>query len=507
MDITTKIREIFSSFISSRIPKSQTNVFWMMFNGIDTAFSHIETLIRINKRERNILTAQNVASLRSLAANNGFEPTLKEPSSGIISIQINPKLFARVGYPLYLPPYAIFKNNITGISYYYNSNNVLKIDNNKAMIPVVEGELYSTSHTATGNKIERIYINNDSISNNSLTISVGESKFQKVNSFSDNENINDNKQFIVKFSNKPNSPIVIYVKGTNQNDIIDIVYRLTFGEGGNINYNAIFSTEALMNSSGNNIEISDDEIEIKNVSGFTLGSNGSDVNTLRSAIGFNHGTQLLFDSVSYGEYLGKFSTLLLQKIILSPENKSINNIYLSKKQYVNESSNSSNLLVNQYINIIDFKKYLLTTNEIEELNKVLDYNEFALVSHNLYHSIINKFAIQILFENINELNLYSGELKLMIYKQFSRFLYDKYHQINLELLLSDYMELNNIKFEYTLFNQEIENLKLVNKTKINTEYIIKHTNSLPILRGDFAICNIDYQPVNLFSDINIVSKQ
>ena len=109
MDITTTVSKIFKQYISSRIPKSQTNVFWMMFNGIDSVFTYIETLIRINKRERNILTAQSVASLRSHAANNGFEPTLKIASSGIVSILINPKLFARVGYPLYLPPYAILK--------------------------------------------------------------------------------------------------------------------------------------------------------------------------------------------------------------------------------------------------------------------------------------------------------------------------------------------------------------------------------------------------------------
>lgn len=503
MDITTTVSKIFKQYISSRIPKSQTNVFWMMFNGIDAIFSHIETHIRINKRERNILTAQSVASLRSHAANNGFEPTLKVPSSGIVSILINPKLFARVGYPLYLPPYAVLKNNTNGINYYFDSNNVLKIDNNTIMIPVIEGELYTKTEISTGNYIERIYIDTDSISDNSMVISVGTNNFVKVNSFSDNENLNNNRQFIVKFSNKPDSPIVIYIKGTNKDDVINITYRLTFGEAGNINYNANFTTESLINSSGESIELSEDEIEIKNVSGFTLGSNGSDVNTLRSAIGFNHGTQLLFDSLSYNEFLGKFSTLLVQNIILGSDNKSINNIYLTKKQYVNETNL---ILIDQYIDIIDFKRYLLSDNEITELNKTLNYNEFALVSHNLFQSKVNKFGLQLLFENETELNIHKDNVSLIIYLGFAKFLYDKYHQLNIELLLSDYMESNNIKFEYTLFNQAIETQKLTNKEKFNTEYIIKHTDTLPILRGDFSICDIDYQPVNLFSDINIVSK-
>lgn len=503
MDIKTKVRQIFSGYISSRIPKSQTNVFWMLFNGIDTAFTHIETLIRINKRERNILTAQNIASLRSLAASNGFEPVLKVPSSGIVSLKIHPILFSRVGYPLYLAPYSVLKNNATGINYYFDSNTVLKIDNNAVLIPVIEGELFSTKFTSTGNIIERIYIDSDNISNDSIKLSVGTEEFVKVNSFSDNENINNNKQFIVKFSNKPNSPIVLYVRGTKLNEVINIVYRLTFGESGNIDYNATFSTESLINNAGVNIELADDEIEIKNISGFTLGSNGTDANSLRAAIGFNHGTQLLFDSTSYSEFLNKFSTLLVQDIILSSENKSINNIYLSRRQYVNEENS---ILIGQYIDIIGFRKYLLSTNEITELNKILNKNEFALVSHNLYNSIENKFAIQLLFDNVDEMNIHQDKITHLIYLGFAKFLYDKYHQLNLELLFNDYMEKNKISFEYTVFNQEIESKKLTEKNKYITEYIIKHKNTLPILKGDFNICNIDYQPITLFSDINIVSK-
>ena len=96
------ITKIFQTYISSKIPKKQTNIFFMLFNGVDAVFAQIEIILKIFKKERNILTANSIVSLRNLAAYNGFEPKLKTPSSGIISININPKLFNRVGYPLYL---------------------------------------------------------------------------------------------------------------------------------------------------------------------------------------------------------------------------------------------------------------------------------------------------------------------------------------------------------------------------------------------------------------------
>lgn len=503
MEIGNTVSKILQKYISSKIPKAQTNVFWMMFNGIDSLFTYIELLLRLNKRERNILTAQSIASLRSLAANNGFEPTLKIPSKGTVLLTASPKLFARSGFPLYLPPYAVFKNETSGLFYYFASNNVLKIENNSIEIPLIEGEIFSTTHKSTGQFIERFYISSDNIADKSLVITVGNDNFMKVNSFSDNENINDNKQFIVKYSNKPNSPIVVYVKGTKLNDILNISYRLTFGEGGNIPYSTTFSTESLLNSNGENVEISSDEMTIQNISGFELGSNGSDANTLRSAIGFNHGSNLLFDAISYQEFINKYSNLLLQKIVLSENNKSINNIYIGNKQYINETDN---ILVNEYIDIVNTKKYLVTNSNKEQLDKILLDNEFAMSSHNLFDIETNKFSLQILFNNQAELELHKNDLIKLVYLNFGKFLYDKYHQINFEVLFYDFMESNNINFEYTIFNELIETQKLTNNTKINTPYIIKHDNHLPILKGDFNICNIDFTPVKLFSDINIVSK-
>ena len=69
------------------------------------------------------------------------------------------------------------------------------------------------------------------------------------------------------------------------------------------------------------------------------------------------------------------------------------------------------------------------------------------------------------------------------------------------------MKENNINFEYTVFNQEIENKKIIENKEIVTNYVIKHEDKLPILRGDFDIIDSQSNKVRLFFDINIVSKE
>lgn len=499
------VKQIFQKYISEKFPKKQTNIFWQIFNACQTAFDHLETLILIYKRERNFLTATTLISLRNLAAQNGFEPKLKIPSTGVISLKINPKLFNRVGYPLYLPPYSNFTNKVNKLTYYFDSNKTMKIENDIIYVPVVEGELITKTYSSTGSYIERFYINTDSIAQNSVLITVGNSKFQEVKSFFDKENLYDNQQFIVKYSNRPDNPIVVYVKGTNLNDVVTVTYRITSGEIGNINYNSKFDTQSIINSAGEVVDIADDEIVISNVSGFNFGSNGADINTLKAAIGFNHGITLLFDNSSYRDYIQRYSNVLLQNIILSTEQKTINNIYISKRQYIN--TKLTNYIKEQYVKIIDGKSYLFSTEDMNNLDTLISENEFALSSHNLYPSKINKFAVQVLFNNQYEKDKHSIELQNLIYENFAIFLYDKYFILNLELLFNDFMKKNDTFFEYTIFNENIEKDKITNNKQLSTPYVIKHEDSLPILRGDFDVSDLNFSPVRLFFDINMVSKE
>lgn len=502
-----KISNILKRYINEHIPKKATNIFWQMFNGIEVSFVALENKLEIFKRERNILTAKNLASLRNLSAQNGFEPSLKIPSTGILTMQINSKLFNRVGYPLFLPPYAIFTNTTTKLTYFYNSNKTLRIDKNIIKIPVVEGEIKQQLFKGIGNTIERIYLTDLNIANNSISVNVNGVEFLEVKSFPDNININNNKQFVVKYSIDFSKPIVLYIKGITVNDSIQVTYKITNGERGNMLSTYFFETDDLIDNNGIEIAADADEITIVNIDGFDLGSNGTDETTLRSAIGYNHGINLLFDNSSYRNFIGKYSTLMIQNIIVDDNNKTINNIYISKKQSLYTPSNTSDsYLISLYKNIIENQSYLVPLNEKINLTGTLSEFEYALSSHNLYDSKTCKFGLQIIFNNQNEKDLYKNDVELLLYKEFGKFLYDKNNILNIEILFKTFMKTNNISFEYNIFNQIDEEEKIKNKTEIITSYIIKHDTYLPLLKGDFVICDSDFSTVNLFNDINFVTK-
>lgn len=524
-----RISDILKQFISERIPAKVTNIFFQMFNGIQAMFESLEYRLDVFKRERNILTAQNLSSLRNLAAQNGYEPKLRTPSKGILLVKISPKLFNRVGYPLFIKPYSIFTNKISKLNYYYISDKTIRIDSNTYYIPVVEGLIQTQTEIAGTDYIQRFYISEEKIAEDSFVVEVEGIQFQEVKSFYDNEGVNNNKQFMVKFSNNAQKPIVLYVKGLKNEDSVNITYRLTNGELGNLDQQQEFETESIVDSYGSLVVPADDEIKIVNISGFGLGSNGTDENALRAAIGFNHSITLLFDNISYRSFLSKFSTILVQDIKINKEFKQINNIYLWKKNSLNPTNNSKDIVA-QYKQIIDYKQYVLSDAEKIELNKIIEQYEYCLSSHNLFNAQTCNYALQITFENKSDLDTYKQELEQLIYFEFSKFMYIRNHSLNLETLFDDFKEKHEMTFEYMLFNQVIEQKKIEEKISIDTPYIIYHTVDgdkdyvlksshnnknyiqniegpyLPILKGDFKICDSSFNEVELFFDINWVVK-
>lgn len=494
------VSQIFKKYISSLIPKKQTNIFFQLFNGIDEALNYIDFKINAFKRERNILTAQDITSLRNLAAQNGFEPKLKVPSKGMVKMTVSSRLFNRVGLPIYLPPYSVFVNKTNGLEYFFESDKMLRIDTNEVTIPLVEGVIRNiqfVSASTDEENIERFYIQSKSIAENSFNITVNNIPFMRVKSFMDNIGLNNNKQFMIKYSNDSMNPMILYIKGCEQNDTINCTYKDCSGEYGNLIYKTIFDTEEFLDSKNNPITVSDDEISVINISGFNFGSDGSDANVLRSAIGFNHGVNLLFDKKSYENYIDKYSNILLQTIMLSDSYKAIKNIYISKKIYLNPDLQ----IDEEYSKVVNFQQYLFSSNEMKEFTELMEENEYALSSHNIFNSEIIKYSVQIKFKlsdlSLSLINHHKININKLIYFEFSKFLYNKYHQINLELLLNTYMVDNNISLDYTLFNSEGEIIYGENTT-------IQHKNKLPILKGDFIITDTDNNTAQLFNDINWV---
>lgn len=492
-----RIGTILKRFISERIPSKATNIFFQMFNGIEAMFNNLEYRLDIFKRENNILTAQHISSLRNLAAQNGVEPTLRIASKGILLMKISPKLFSRVGYPLFIKPYAIFTNKFTKIDYLYVSDKTIRIDGNSSTvyIPVVEGTLKQVEVQGSIDYIQRIYLEDSKISDGSVIVEINGEQFIEVKSFYDNYGVNNNKQFLLKWSTNPQYPIILYLKGHQVNQTINITYRLTNGELGNLSKTQKFETESIVDSYGSLVTPTEDEISIINVSGFTMGSNGTDENSLRSAIGYNHSQEILFDNISYRNFIGKFSTLCLQDIKIDRVHKQINNIYLWKKICfdTNSTPNIINVYKSKISECLSKSDGFLSEIEKHNISKLLSENEYCLSSHNLFQPFTNRYAFQITFDLINDMELHKNKIEEMLYFEFSKFMYTRFYTVNIEELLHKYMKENSIHLTYLLFDAYIESKKIdlmhtitwdeiqldYELKKIEASYIIQHK-----LRGE-----------------------
>lgn len=527
-----RISTILKQFISERIPNKATNIFFQMFNGIEAMFTNLEYRLDIFKRENNILTAQNLSSLRSLAAQNGVEPTLRIPAKGILLVKISPKLFTRVGYPLFIKPYSVFTNKLTQVNYTYVSDKTIRIDSGSTSVyvPVIEGTLKQIQVQGSTDFIQRIYLNDSKIADKSIIIESNGKEFTEVKSFYDNYGLNNNRQFIIKWSTNPQYPIIVYIKGHELNQTINITYRLTNGELGNISKTQKFETESIVDTYGSYVVPNTNEISIVNISGFNMGSNGTDENSLRSAIGFNHSQEVLFDNISYRNFLSKFSTICLQDIKIDNLRKQINNIYVWKKICFDTETNQN--IIIEYKKVIKslLKDGFLSDIDKQNISEIISENEYCLSSHNLYGPKTNHYAIQIMFDNIDDMELHKHQIEELIYFEFSKFLYIRNHSINLESLINKYREQNNIKLWYLLFDKRIEQEKIKSLTnnsnlqhfeRIETPYIINHTVDgfkedvtrsvltrnkpyqsndegpwLPLLVGEFDILTISNLPDN-----------
>ena len=461
-------------------------------------FQNLEYRIKINERESSILTAQHLSSLRNLAAQNGFEPALKQAASGMLLIHCHQKLFNRVGYPLYIKPNTIFVNKVTKLNYVYTHNKTIKITGSDTFIPVTEGviteKMFQIESDIKPNIHKRLYLEIENIAEGSILVEVNGIKFQQVKSFYDNIDRYDNKQYILKFGADAQKPIVLYLKGVEPNEIVVVTYMECVGSYGNLKKRAKFETDSLLDSLGGVISYSDEEVEITSISGFQLGSDGTDENALRAAIGYNHGFQTIFDAVSYRNFLSKYNTICIQAIAIPRKTKQINHIYLWNKPQLNYDN-----IVISYLQAIHNKTYLLDSSSLQSFDKLLEDNEYCLSSHVLHQPLTKKYAVQIMFEKKNEMYAYKDEIEKMLYSEFAKFLQYRFHQINLNTLFDTYKKNNNINFECLLLteadsNTGGNNLVLDNVVSHqilfdNTLYLedIETIQKLPILDNTFEI--------------------
>lgn len=482
--------------LGSLVPDKKTNILSIMINGIDAGFSNLENMLTLHSRDNNILLTENVKALRTLTSGNGYEPNLFMPAKGNVTIDFRPSFFNKHGSNIYIAPYAKFRNQSNGLEYYFDSGNPLKLNFNNINVGLTEGrlrkvQLESTESTSNNDELHKVYLTENNIVDGSIKVVVNGRTFKEVKSLIGNTG---SDVFIMKFSTRINNPIVLYINNTEINDIIDIRYRICNGIDGIIaNEESVFECSDFINGDGKKIDF-DDTILIKYQNGFKFAGIGTSVDTMKSQIGYNHNNGIIFDTNSYREFISKFSNVLLNDIKLHVDNKSINDIFISKKLFLHNDDS--------YRDAVRTDKYKFSKIEIKNFSEIINDNEYCLSSHNLFNADTTKYAFQLKlkYEDLH----HQEPLKALVFAHFRTFMNNKNHTVNIDKLFNDYMIANKIIFTYVMFNEKVEKTKLVNKSNQVTDYIITNNSSLPILYGNFDIANINYEPHRLMFDMNFV---
>lgn len=483
--------------VQNLIPNNNTNIFSIIINGTDAAIDNLKNMLDMFRRDQNILETSNVKALRNLTSQNGFEPTLFVPAVGRVDIKIQSNFFNENGNEIYLPPYTQFRSNVNGLVYFYNNNQPIKLTSINT-IPLTEGVNIKRTLTIPSlniNDVSKFYINDSNIAENSLKVSVDGITYENVKSFI---NRFDDNVFVVKYSNSIDNPIVIYLTNVNANSIITVEYTLSNGLDGIIDVGTEFSGATFVDLNGTEIQFDASNVSIVAKSGFNFAGNGTSIDTMKSQLGYNINLGVLYDSNSYKEFIYKYSNILLNTIQLREINKSINDIYISKKLFL--------INYDEYISNVRNDGYKFTNSEIQNFSEILTENEYCLSNHNLFNAKTTKYAFQLEFQNKSDFE-HANELRILIFNEFIIFLREKNHIFNVDKLMQNYMDEHSITFGYYIFNQHTENNKLINKSNYKTNAIISNVDRLPILLGDFNIADSNYNEQQLFFDINFVFKK
>ena len=159
-------------------------------------------------------------------------------------------------------------------------------------------------------------------------------------------------------------------------------------------------------------------------------------------------------------------------------------IRVDRKQLINVQEG----LVASYKSCTRTKSYLLTKGQKEQLSETLKEQEYCLTTSELRDPITIKYALQIKYPSLDDLNQYHDQLEELVYSNFAKLLYTD-HEFSLVHILDEFKN-STCDIQYYIFCSEETTDTTISNTK----------GLLPLLQGDFYINSTD----RLFCDINHV---
>lgn len=313
-----QLRLEITRFLSTRLPErilSKSNIFNIILEIVTDINNLLYFYVEDSLGESNILTAEYETSIRGLAELTGHKPTRVISSRGSVRCNILPELTQET--PVIILEETLVRcinNNLTYIVDLPNGNRRIDTSNEEFVLDLIEGTPQNQIFTANGDKFFIAELDDTlPIANYDIQVRVNGELFTKYDSLYDMGKYDSGYIIRNGFSNQVD---VVFGDGVNgikldEGDTVDITYRTSNGETGNlINVeNPRFEIiSGVFDLNGNGLDVNQ-SIEISYLNGFSLGSNGENIERTRLISGYNSRSLVFALPENLRAYLSRFSVI------------------------------------------------------------------------------------------------------------------------------------------------------------------------------------------------------
>jgi len=252
--------------------------------------------------------AQQKTSLMAETKFFNYYPHRKIGSSGNLRVSTSKTFNTTYGVTISIPKYSVFKSS-SGLSFSCTETTDLPIYDAYIDIPITQGIPMSETFTAIGDVYETFYIYNDSIENSVIDVYVNGTKWIKVDSIREAENIdslnyvvttlNDFSGISIKFGND------YFGKKLVEGDVVLVKYLETSGSNGNVD-----SSNIITKVSSTFYDINTDPVTLycTNLVAISGGLDYEDIETIRDKAPATYATgDRAISKYDYKEIIESFS--------------------------------------------------------------------------------------------------------------------------------------------------------------------------------------------------------
>lgn len=503
-NIKSETQDYLNTILPDRV-KSKTNLFNTILNVIqdytNVIFGNVSNAIR----NSNIRTATQPMAIKGLAQLSGYNSVSPISSRGVVKIRQKASGLYNLGNKFKVDSNTILRSLNNNLLYYVDTNLPFYFDagTNSFYINLIEGIRKTQRFIADGSALYTIHLNDSAfIENYELVVKVGGETWNKSDSLrdivkGDKEYLTRNgitNQIDIVFGTESNG--LILPKGT----VIDVDYMTTNGEFGNLDLNSEFEfVSGVINIQNEDVNINE-YVSVSVESGFSLGSNGENIETTRTMTGWNSRSNTFARPENLKSYLSRLSILSHIDIWTNSDDDRIFNILCLPK--LNLSTELDYFLV-------DESKFYLSIETKTELKNMIINSKRQMVSDEFIfvNPVLKKYAMMIYIDSdsIFDVSEFKQRIKslianLMLQKTWYGNDMDLSNEVISKAMFIDglYEENDINKVAINLISEENE------QAKINKEYISvveKNTNGIITKTNEIIKVPTGTNPNLGFSDI------